>query len=148
MDINKFFDGVNKNKKIYILDLRHKEFIDEYNFDSLTSETLSFKRGSKDKMHFELQYASVFPVFEDNEWFLQIQGGYGKMYYNIFVFKTKKLAKKMINMYIEAETESLKALSNLVNKNTPNFYKLINAFIGNSSSSAQKLKKDKTNKNI
>jgi len=147
MDINKFFDGVNKNKKIYILDLRYKEFIDEYNFDSLTSETLSFKRGSKDKMHFELQYASVFPVFEDNEWFLQIQGGYGEMYYNIFVFKTKKLAKKMINMYIEAETESLKALSNLVNKNAPNFYKLIKNAC-NSSSSAQKLKKDKTNKNI
>jgi len=29
----------------------------------------------------------------------QRTGGYGEMYYNIFVFKTKKLAKKMINMY-------------------------------------------------
>ena len=116
MNIQMFFDSVKQNQKIYIFDLRYKKFIDEYNFDTLTPETLSFKRGSKDKMHFNLKYASVFPVFENNEWYLQIQGGCGQMYYDAFFFKTRELAEEIINMCIEAETESLKELSHLINK--------------------------------
>lgn len=141
MDINKFFDGVDKNKKLYILDIRHKEYLDEYTFNSLTSEVLCFKKDSNCTLTFDLKHANIAPVlYEEKNWFLQIQGGCADMYYNVFIFKTKKLAKKIINMHIEAETERLEALSNLVNKNTPNFYKLINAFIGH--------KKDKINKNI
>lgn len=116
MNIQKFFESVKQNQRIYIYDLRYKEFLDEYEFDSLTSETLSFKSESNDNIHFDLKQASVFPVFEHDEWFLQIQGGCAEMYYDVFFFKTRKLAEKVINMCIDAETESLKALSHLINK--------------------------------